>query len=459
MLESINIRDQNHDSSRTVIISSFHVLIGRNIIGTPILDMLADHGIRVVILVPDHKKKFFARWYCGPRRVIEGVRPYLFAKKFSALFFKRLSRVMLDTETVRIRMEYKRYLQGKRFLYFFVFLPCRLLGRSRTLVRLVRGLDAALRPGRGYFQPLLDRYRPDMVIITDVINESDVALLQDAKEARIPTLGIARSWDNLTNYLMRSVPDALIVANEIMKAQAIPYAGVDPDAIHIAGIPHYDRYLRGPEINRADFFHEMGLDPARPLVLYAPVADHRIKNNDIDAHVVAILAGTGYNIIVRMPPANPVRLDTAGVRPGVVFDVSGHSFYRKGDSELTHEDDERLINELYYCNVVISGPGTMNIDAAVFDKPLILVRFYPTPRTELEGIKEYGYTHIAPILQSGGVRIAGNGKELLSLLEMYLANPERDRAGRQRIVREQCFRLDGASSRRVAQFILKKLEL
>ena len=45
------------------------------------------------------------------------------------------------------------------------------------------------------------------------------------------------------------------------------------------------------------------------------------------------------------------------------------------DRDLSHKDDVRLADSLYYSDVVISGPSTIMIDGAVFNKPIILINF------------------------------------------------------------------------------------
>lgn len=439
---------------KTIFITSFHVLISRNIFSTPIPKMLTDRGLRLVVLAPEHKKEYFERNFSGPNIVIEGVKAYVFSSNFADLFFKRLARPLLDTSTTRVRALQKLVVEKRWFYYCLLLLPARLLGKSRLAVRCIRFLDYLLASHRGYFYPLLEKYRPDLVVATDVLNENDVALLQDAKRRGIPSVAILRSWDNLTNMLMRILPQQLIVQNEILKYQALRYHGIPAERIHVAGVPHYDRYIKGPGLSRERFFASMGLDPAKKLILYAPVSDLRVKRNDYDQYISEVLAGLQYNVLVRFPPAGAVTLDKGALPVNVVIDDPGMRFGDRAESELSREDDERLVNGLSYADVVVSGPSTMCIDAAVFDKPVILVDFSLTPKHPLEGIIEYGFEHIQPILKSGGVRLAKSAEELKEYITMYLNNPRLDAEGRRRIVQEQAFRIDGKSSERVAEFIL-----
>lgn len=438
---------------RTILFSSFHVLILRNLLA-PVIPLLVKKGVRLVLVAPDYKKEYFESQLKDWGVLVEGVRSYEFSKSFFGLFFKRLSRAILDTDTVRIRMRYKYEIEHRRFAYWFFVLPARILGHFSWCVRLVRFLDYALAPRKGYFFPVFARHRPNLVVVGDANNENDVALLHDAKRAGIKTLAVVRSWDNVTNYLIRSPPDRLIVGNETMKQEIADWHGIPAERVSVCGIPYFDRYLKGPGVLREDFFKSFGLDLQKKLILYGPVADYRIRENDVDPYVIELLARTGENVLVRLPPAVPVSVERGRYPENVFFDQSGKTFFHRGDSELTPEDDERLIAELSYCDMVVSGPGTLNIDASFFDKPIILVNFYPVPRSFLEGIKEYGYTHIRPILSSGGVRMASRPEELFALIRAYAHNPSMDQEGRRRIVAEHCFSPDGHAAERVAQTIL-----
>ncbi len=440
---------------KTIFITSFHILISRNILAMGVPARLAARGFKVVILAPDFKVSYFEQQFGGPHVVVEGVPANTASQTFLGLIFKRLAQVMLPTTTARIRTAEKLVLEHKYFYFFGFILPARLLGRLRAGRRLVRRLDQALSPRHMFFASLIARYRPVAVVSTDVNNENDVALMQEARRAGVTTRGIVRSWDNLTRFFMRVVPDGVAVANPRMADEAARYHDIPKERIRVVGIPHYDRYLKGPTKPRREFFSEIGADPGRPLILYVPVADYRMAKNDVDAYVVGLISKLDVTILVRFPPTAAVSLDPAAFGGRVIVDRPGHVFRMRQDAEIRPEDDERLVNALAHSNVVVSGPGTMNIDAALFDRPLVLVNCYPTPRPFWGTIREYRYDHIQPILASGGARIVASAEELEHAIRAYLRDPRQDALGRARIREEQCWRLDGASTERVTDFIAR----
>ncbi len=445
--------------TKTVFITSFHPLISRNIVSTPIIPKLVSAGVRVVVIVPNYKREYFEKTYGYTGAIFEGVETGAAIRTLRVGMFKRLAEAMPNTRRAAIGRV--RTLSGEkksRLYYYLFYFPASVLGRSKLAMRFARRVDFWISP-RDRFSDLFGRYRPDLIFSTDVQNEHDVALMQDSRRAGIRVVAMVRSWDNLTTRALRIVPDRLVVHNDIIKGEAISIYGVSPATISVVGIPHYDRYIRGPVAPRDAFLRKIGLDPGKKLVIYFPICDYRMRENVVDRYVIETLATVGANVVVRFPPAESVTIAGLEKPAGMVFDRPGHVFDERvyGNRELMPEDDERLLNVLAYCDCVVAGPSTAAIDAVVFDKPILLVDFYPSELPEEEKIYEYGTEHFSRIIESGGVRRARTQEEFLRWLGDYFAHPELERSGRERIRREQCWKSDGQASERVADLILAEL--
>ena len=61
------------------------------------------------------------------------------------------------------------------------------------------------------------------------------------------------------------------------------------------------------------------------------------------------------------------------------------------------------------------------------------------------------------IMESGGARMAASPEELRQFLQKYLSDSKSGEEGRKIIVREQCWKMDGQSSRRLADVLLAYL--
>ncbi len=441
---------------RTIFITSFHPHISRNIFGTDVLSLLVQSGnIRIVLLVPLYKVDYFRERFSGSHIIVEGIKTYQSSKKFLGIFFKRLGVFLFNTKTASIKRGYEYYWNGN-LLRYAAAVSFAFLGRSHSVRRAVRTLDAWFCP-HGFFTDVIEKYHPDIIFSTDPQNENDVSLLHDARRNHIPVIAMLRSWDNVTQRILRVLPDRLLVGSDTLKSGVIDLYDYPGEKITIVGNPHYDRYLKGPDRTRAQFFGDLGLDPDKKLILYAPVGDMLIRTNDIDQYVMEIFGTVDANILVRFPPDENVRL-VDFVKPAhMIFDRPGQRFKPSefADREIRPEDDQRLINSLYYSDLVITGPTSISLDAAFFDKPVITVDLYPTVRRSMyEGVWSYGCDHIQKLFTTHGVRHVTTKEDFLKAIHEYLINPRADQEGRARIRELWFFRFDGKAGQRMAQELI-----
>lgn len=440
---------------KTIFITSFHGHISRNILSTDVLPLLKEQKeIRVIILVPAYKADYFRDNFAGGNIIIEGVNPYQASKTGLGLFFKRLGVFIFDSETTKIKRYYDLYHHKKR-LHFLFFSAAALIGHSFLIKKLIRYLDLRFCP-KGFFNQLIRQYNPDMIFSTDIQNESDVSLMQDARTHGISVLGMVRSWDNMTQRACRILPDRLLVGSLAVKEEVLKFHRYPEEKIAVVGNPHYDRYLKAPINSKEKFCEKLGLNQSRPLILYNPIGDPIIHTNDTDKYIMKILGEIDAQILVRMPTNLPVNLDNFSKPENMVIDRPGFGF-KKGDirgQEITREDDDRLIDSLYYSDIVISGPSTICLDAALLDKPVIVVDFYPTRRHFFYGVYAYKYEHMRKLLATKGIYHAQSKNDFLAQIEKYISNSRLDKEGREKIRSLWFSHADGAASERLVNEIL-----
>jgi hypothetical protein len=451
MMNSIN---------KKIFITSFHPLISRNIVSTEIIPMLISKGWEVILLVPDYKKQFFETFYGRPQLIVEGVEIGLSARTKRVGLLKRINEALPNTERAAIGRKLTLSGEKKNKLYYLLFyLPASIIGKFYFLMRLLRKIDYLISP-KGRFENLLRKYNPDVIFAADIQNEHDVALLQDARRHNIKSVGMVRSWDNLVTRGLRIIPDKILVHNEIIRDQAVNLYGIDFSKIIITGIPHYDNYSMSLHKSKRDFIREKKINPDKKTILFFPLCDYRVIGRGVQADrgILEVISSLNLNIIVRLSPSETVNLE--GMRPAagsnIYFDKPGFVFNPKitGDRDVAKEDEMNLREELKFCDIVVAGPSTACIDAAIFDKPIVLIGFVPGLKEKGVQIFEYQSEHIMSILKTGGVQVAKNQAELLSYIQEYLKNPNMDEIGRRRIVREQCGKMDGGASRRVVDVFL-----
>jgi hypothetical protein len=441
---------------RTIVITSFHTLVSRNILATPVLTKLkSQKDLRIVLAVPDFKVDYFRSNFSDENVVVYGAEQYRSSRYFWGLFFKRLGMLLYDNETIRNKLAYKYY-WDKKFFYFIFARVMGLIGNSFWVRRVVRWLDLKLSP-TNLFKDLFDMYKPDLVFSTDIQNENDVALSQDARRRGVPVVGMIRSWDNTTMRILRFWPEKLIVGSRALCEEALRYYGFPQEKIIITGNPHYDDYLSGPKKSREEFFRELGFDPAKKLIFYAPAGSLLIKNNDMDQYVIEVLGATGHQVLVRFPLGGDVPMTNYHKPANVAFDYPGARFGAGKELELRKEDEERLINELYWSDIVVSGPTSILLDAMLLDKPAIGSDIYATDRHKFQKCWGFLNLHIKNLFATGGVRHTKTKAEFLATLDDYLAHPEKDKRGRA-LARDKWFsHADGRAAERLAEILLRAI--
>ncbi|MBI2055922.1 MAG: hypothetical protein HYT37_00895 [Candidatus Sungbacteria bacterium] len=447
---------------KTIFISSFHPFISRNILYTPVISHILRErkDAQIVILVPDYKKEYFVKCFAGKRIAIEGVRTGG-APKFRTLFFKRMARMMLDTDTARIQKRSKLHIEGGLF-YFLVSYIAVGFGKFRLFRSVLRFLDYWFADFERFNEALF-RWKPDLIVATDVQNEYNVSLMQAARYYNIPAVAMVRSWDNLTSLqgMMRVAPKLLLVPTAQLKKEAILYHDIPEDYIRVVGIPHYDRYRGGVKIAREEFFNSMGLDPEKKLILYTTLGDRYLGTASVDQAVLEVLKHIDVNIVVRCHPGDTITLEHSFKTPAtMIFDRPGVIFKQGnfGNREISADDDKKLEHELFYADVVVLCASTIAIDAAVFGAPAIGVAFSGTPASYWASPRRfYGYTHLKRVVKTGGIRLVGSKEELRREVDAYLRDPARDKKEREHMICQEDGFCDAESSERVARIITQEV--
>src|SRR4051794_1112623 len=222
------------------------------------------------------------------------------------------------------------WLRDRRRLNLEWWAPARLVARADTLpapvahalVRGLRSMEDAI-PSAANIQRKLRKLKTDVVVGSPLVARASpqTDYGKSARAPGIPTAVAVASWDNLTNKgLMRIVPDRVIVWNESMAREAVELHGVEPERIVVTGAQPFDRWFgRRPASTREEFCRRVGLDPARPYVLFVGsttnVADSSAEDRFVREWALALrqapdpeLAGAG--LLVRPHPERAHAWDT-----------------------------------------------------------------------------------------------------------------------------------------------------
>jgi hypothetical protein len=160
----------------------------------------------------------------------------------------------------------------------------------------------------------LRELQPDLVLVAPLVADGDQAdVVRAARRLAIPCGLLVASWDNLTNKgLIRDVPDAVLLWNDVQRDEATRLHAVPPERIAMTGAHTFDPWFaRRPSEDRATFCARLGFDPERPIVLYlcSSVAIARTEPAWVERWL-RFLRDTGLpepaeaNVLIRPHPAS-----------------------------------------------------------------------------------------------------------------------------------------------------------
>lgn len=430
-----------------------------------------DPGLTVVLIMSSHARQkydfFFSRretrW--GGRLRIEIVDAPI-AKSVAQRVFYFLYSYLVYTGTTRIMATLgtrpdEPPAGGKYFLAPLKILIARTVGKSRWVKRvLVPRLWPVIFTERP-FADVLDRVRPDAVFITHIYGWFDTLLLAEAKRRGIHTTGMPAGWDHLDKYFLPFHTDRLLVASGQVKRMAIEYQAYNPAEIATVGYSHFDFIAKKDFLtSRKALLSRLGFPADAKYFLYVSGSAYCPDEPDIIEQILAWAdqGRFGENVYLVIRPY------LGGRGRDKAFDMEKFKrfadhprvfFYQKefwGDMKLSLD----FMNILGHADAVVALYTTMVVEAAVLDRPLVAPAFDGYARRPYHrSIRRFmGFDHFREVIGTGALRLAYDFDGLFSLLDAYLKNPQLDADKRERLRREICGPLDGATSQRILDEIL-----
>lgn len=316
-----------------------------------------------------------------------------------------------------------------------------------------------------FFDELFDRWTPDLVFNGSHIHGAAGEMpTRVAARRGIATAGFIFSWDNLTSRSRIFVPyDHYLVWHEGMKRQLTSiYRKVKPEQVHVTGTPQFDPHFDPAlELSREDLCGRIGVDPARPFILWTTGIDNHFFDEHLHIEAVipmlAELPGRPQLVVRTYVKGTSPELKALAARglPDVVFPEV------LWDAEHQTPKPEDLViytNMLRHCAVGINAASTVTLELLIHDKPVINLDFDP-PGSSLPWCLGYErhirFDHFAPIAQSGATMVARSVDDMRGFLQEALENPKGRSAGRRELL-SQGFSgpPDGAAGQRVALTLL-----
>jgi hypothetical protein len=341
---------------------------------------------------------------------------------------------------------------------------------------LERTVDRLARRGRD-LEPIrrqLQQIDPDLIWSTVSVSGWEGPYRMAARDLGLPIATSILSFDNLTSRGPLARDHHYLVWGSRMKGQLLRlYPELRESQVTITGTPQFD-FHRQPACTwpRARTLEALGVAAAAPLAapsagryfLYG--ASHAMLTPE-EPRLVAQLAArmdqrpalAGHTLVVRLHPLDdPVRWQAhvaSSPRVRISPPFAHASAAADGWTVPSPEDHARLTSSLAHADGCLNIASTLSLDAAILDRPVLCIDFTAEPQSPRDMLyAEYGAEHYAPLVASGGIRLAHTWTELLDLMEAAVAEPQRDRERRARMVEGECGPVDGHSAERVARTLV-----
>lgn len=356
----------------------------RNFLQSGFLDFVVEQDHSVSLIVPSGERTdldpFLSRW---PEQVEFVPQEPLFPHELGTRVRRRwrlilhgLSLELLRNENVTFRRQANRH-----------SLPVRLFCRAPGIARLLR----LLYPYLEYLLPVNPRMlevvrsrKPSVVAgVACLADPDENDIFRVAQALGIPSAMILHSWDNPSSRGAPPVrPDKWIVWGEEMKGHLARYYGVPANVVEVTGAVQFNIYR--DEIlaacDRRSFLKDIGLDPDKEVVLYAPT--HMYMNySDLPVLRLLIEYARGRSEVQIWfrphPHSRELRQTLAFAREMAVFvDPNFLAFVNSG----LH--DRRYLPGLTFyslmlsaADVVISNMSTIALETAIVGRPIVIVGF------------------------------------------------------------------------------------
>ena len=298
---------------------------------------------------------------------------------------------------------------------------------------------------------------PDVLLVTPLVEPASIQVdyVKSARALGIPSALCVASWDNLTNKgAVRVSPDRVFVWNAAQIEEAVSLHDVPRERVVMTGAQIFDHWFSWkPSRTREEFCRTLGLDPAKPIILYLG-SSFFIAPNEAEFGIrwlTALRAGAdeqvaNANVLIRPHPSNAApwgALNLESWPRTAVWPPPGVDFFAP---EFKHD----FYDSLYFSAAVVGVNTSAQIEAAIVGRIVCTVASPDFAHSQA------GTLHFQHLIKGGLVEIARDLNEHIEHLGRMLrgggSQVERSRRFVESFVRP--FGLDQPGTPRLASAIV-----
>ena len=231
-------------------------------------------------------------------------------------------------------------------------------------------------------EALIGAEKPDVVLHPSVLDGVFINDLVGSCASRgIPLVVAMNSWDNpSTKRAVVGQPDRLLVWGPQTREHAMRFIGLSGEKAIAFGAAQFDVFAQAPRITREAFCIAHGLDPARPVLLFAGSNARIDEFETLKAIDEAIETGAlpPLSIVYRPHPwggggAGGTRFGAAAFRH-IAIDRTMRAYLERvaaGDTAMSLPDYRDTHDLLSAVDAVISPVSTILVEGALHGKPVV----------------------------------------------------------------------------------------
>ncbi|MDB4037925.1 CDP-glycerol glycerophosphotransferase family protein [Candidatus Thioglobus sp.] len=344
----------------------------------------------------------------------------------------------------------------------------------RKLLIWVESRVLVINPHKEFFE----LHKPDLVIVSALsgikYNEN---FAREAKSNGVKVCCLMGSWDYAVGLGMPGFePDFISAWNEDQKNDLITLNDIDKKKVQVNGIPYWDsRYSSSEIMEKNDFFEKLKLNPEKKIILNATHPPSRFPWGPEFIEKIALAINDGIlhesQILVRIHPTHyhqeegNMRFaeilakyeDLSKKYDHVILNIPNTQGTRP-DFKFGLEENIMMNSLLKYSDVMITMFSTMQIEAALFDLPVVNYAIREMADsddagTRLDPQSVFKMPHVQRIIQTGGVKTALTFEELYSHTNDYLDDPSLDSRERKIIEKNFVGDFKGNASQATADYV------
>ena len=288
------------------------------------------------------------------------------------------------------------------------------------------------------------------------------------------------SWDNSTTRGYPGLkPNYVLAWTNTMKNEIKKLSDIDENKIYVTGSAQFDHYFLNLKFSKEDFYNKFRLNKEKKTLFFATRGPNTYASN---AEIIKEICSSmrkqkilNSQLIVRIHPLHYSKnkfvkykklfktysdleyefKDILRINYPIIENDDSNFFLKKENSLDLHS----LIK---YSDVIINVFSTVNIEGAIFDKPLINISYQKNANFYNENMKsryniniDFKQDHNQRILSTGGIINCWNDKELNQAINDAIKYPKKLSEKREKIIINEVGPNKGNAAKTISSLIEK----